>query len=439
MRKIVIYILFFFNGIVLLGQNNLSLREAIVKTLENNYQIQLIQLNNQISQTQNTWGQAGMSPTFSFNLNNNNVVSDNTNNPATFFPGVILNDNLQGTVDMTWAVFNGFGVRINKQRLEQLQEQTEGNGLIVIENTIYEIIIAYYTSVVQKRKLEIVEEMFIYTKEKQKYFSLKSDMGLSTSFDVLEFESQVLNDSTNLLIQKLAYKNSLRNINLLMGESIEVEYTLTDKIEFKVPNTSFGELSQKMLANNQNIKNQYIQLELQELNYESQKTAYYPVISLSVGATPSIGYIRLFGDNGFSINTSSVNYYANVSARYTIFNGYNRKRDVEIAKIQKNISEIQLQDLELKLQHQLRNIFETYQSQSQIEEMSAKRIEITKKLWDLAKDRYDSGLINVFNLNDVKSAYQQSVLNYYDRLFDLLKTHYDLIKISGTLSQEISI
>jgi outer membrane protein len=221
-----------------------------------------------------------------------------------------------------------------------------------------------------------------------------------------------------------------------MGEDVENQYQLTDLMEFDVPKATYGELREYMFANNQNLKNQFINFELQELNVQGQKSALYPMVSLNLGFTPSVGYIQSFGENEMSISTNSINYSGSVSVRYTLFNGLQRKRNIEIAKIQQQIAGLQIEELQLSMSHQLRSVFELYQTQSQIEDMSLRKVHHAKLLWDLGKDKYDGGLINVFNLNDIRVSYQQARLNYYDRLFDLLKTHYDLLRLTGTIAQE---
>jgi len=421
------------------SQNELSLATAIEKALVNNYQIKLIKANYTIAETQNTWGMAGMVPTFGLNLNNTNNLSDNTNNPASFFPGIVLVDNLQVSLDMTWTVFSGFGIRINKERFDQLEEQTKGNAIVVIESTIYDVILFYYTALTQERKLTILKDMLAYSNSKLEYFNMKAEMGLQGSIDLLAFKNQVLVDSTNLLMQELALKNAKRNLNLEMGEGLETDYLLTDKIEVNVPKATFSELSEYMMSNNQNIKNQYINIELQRLNTESKKAAYYPVVSLNLGATPSIGHIQSFGDTPFETGTNALNYYGNVSVRYTLFNGYQRERNVEIARIQEEVAVLQKEDLELTLTHNLRGIFELYQTQAKIESMSLDRVQNAKSLWEMGSSRYDNGNLTIFELNDIKLSYEQSVLSYYDRLFDLLKTHYDLMRLTGTISQEYKV
>jgi outer membrane protein TolC len=434
MRNLLLIIIFFSGS--LNAQSDLSIQQAVEKSLENNFQIKLVASNVQVAELQNTWANAGIVPTFSLNVGNSTNLSDNTNNPASFFPGVVLNDNLQATVDMAWTVFNGFGIRINKQRFEQLEAQTKGNAMVVVESTVYDVIMAYYTALVQKRKLTLMKSLLQFSKDKLAYFQIKNEFGTSTSLDLLQFENQVYTDSTNYLMQELSFKNALRNLNLVMAEGVEAEYNLTDEFNVSVPDIDYKQLEESMVSSNLNLKNQYFNQQLQSLNIDAQKTAYYPVLSLNLGVTPSAGYIKLFGDNGFSATTNSASLYAQVNLRYTLFNGFTRKRNVEIAKLQFENSEMQTQELKLNLTHQLRGIFEMYQMQSNVELMAVNRVENAQKTWALGKEKYDLGLINIFNLNDIKLSYQQSVLNYYDRVFDLLKTHYDLLRITGQISQE---
>ncbi|MEX1000489.1 MAG: TolC family protein [Crocinitomicaceae bacterium] len=421
------------------GQENLSVMQAIENALEKNYQIKLIRGNYEVAELQNSWGQAGLYPTFSLNLANNASIQDNTNNPATFFPGVLFSDNLQGSLDMSWTIFSGFGIRINKQRFEKLQEQTAGNAVVVIESTIYDIILAYYTAVVQERKLAVLKSLLQYSKDKLNYYRLKSDLGVSSSIDLLQFENQMLTDSTNVLLQDLSVRNSKRNLNLIMGEDVELLYNLSDSLAFQTPATTYEELKRNMLSNNQNLKNQFMNYELMELDVQTKKSAFYPVVTLRLSTNPSVGYFELFGDQGFSANTNSWSHTATVNLRYDLFQGMNRKRNVQIAEIQRDLAGIEIEQLKMQLSHQLRGNFELYQTRSKVEKISKKRLFHAQQLWDIGKDRYDMGLINIFNLNDIKLSYEQAVLNYYDRLFELLQTHYDLMRLTGRLSQKYDI
>jgi outer membrane protein len=437
MKKGLVAILICFSFVA--KAQELTMIQAVEKALENNYDIKLIAGNYEVAKTQNSWGMAGMIPTFSLNINNNTGLQDNSNNPASFIPGVVLNDNLSASLDMNWTIFSGFGIRINKERFDMMQAQTKGNAVVVIESTIYDIILAYYTAVVQERKLEVMKDLLDYSKDKLAYHQMKNEMGVSTTIDLLEFENQVLTDSTNFVLQNLSLRNAKRNLNLIMAEDVEILYDLTDSLKITSPNSTYDELREGMLANNSNLKNQFINYELKELEVRAKKSAFYPIVTLGLGTTPSVGYFRLFGDQGFSANTNAWSHSANINVRYDLFQGWNRKRNSEIAVIQKDLAGLEIEKLQMQMSHQLRGNFELYQTRNKVEIMSFKRVENAQKLWALGKEKYDLGIINVFNLNDIKLSYQQSKLSYYDRLFELLQTHYDLMRLTGSISQQYKI
>lgn len=439
MKKLVFIVITLLVSFVGRSQSDLGLMQAIEKALTNNYDIQLIEGNYQISKTQNSWGMAGLIPTFSLNIGNQTSLQDNTNNPATFFPGVLLSDNLQATLDMSWTIFSGFGIRINKERFDIMQSQTKGNAVVVIESTIYNVILAYYTAVVQERKLDVMADLLAYSKKKLAYHELKSDMGISTSLDLLEFKNQVLTDSTNYLLQNLSVKNAKRNLNLLMSEDVEIDYMLTDSLKISTPQITYDELKENMLSNNTNLINQFMNYELKELEISAKKSAYYPIVTLNLGTSPSVGYFEVFGDNGFSSNTNAWSHNANINIRYDIFQGWNRKRNTQIAEIQRDLAGLEIKQLTLQLSHQLRANFELYQTRNKVQSMSSQRVDHAELLWALGKEKYDLGVINVFNLNDIKLSYQQAVLAYYDRMFEMIETHYDLMRITGQISQEYKI
>lgn len=439
MKQLLFILTVFCIPFVAKSQDDLGMMKAIEKALTNNYDIQLIEGNYAISKTQNSWGMAGLIPTFSLNVGNQTSLQDNTNNPATFFPGVLLNDNLQATLDMSWTIFSGFGIRINKERFDLMQDQTKGNAVVVIESTIYNVILAYYTAVVQQRKLDVMADLLAYSREKLAYHELKSEMGISTSLDLLEFKNQVLTDSSNYLLQGLSVKNAKRNLNLLMAEEVEIDYILTDSLKVSTPQTTYDELEKEMISNNTNLINQFMNYELKELEISAKKSAYYPIVSLNLGTTPSVGYFQVFGDNGISSNTSAWAHNASINIRYDIFQGWNRKRNVQIAEIQRDLAGLEIEQLKLQLSHQLRANFELYQTRNKVQSMSSKRVGHAEQLWALGKEKYDLGVINIFNLNDIKLSYQQAVLTYYDRMFEMIQVHYDLMRLTGQISQEYKI
>ncbi|MGA0164700.1 MAG: TolC family protein, partial [Bdellovibrionota bacterium] len=135
---------FFAASLQVFAQEPLSLLDAVQRGLKNNFDAQIQQLEIDQARRLNTWGQAGRLPTVNLNVNQNNSVIERK--PANPFAvaGRNISNNAPGQMDIQWTLFNGFAVRLNKERLENLELQTEGNARFILENTVQTIILGYY-------------------------------------------------------------------------------------------------------------------------------------------------------------------------------------------------------------------------------------------------------------------------------------------------------
>ena len=283
MKKI-ISILFFF-PLVFFSQDSLSLSKAIEIGLEKNYDIRLTLKNVEINKIFNNWGEAGRLPQVNINAGQNNSISDQRNNPISFAPYLFLSNDVSGGLAMNWTIFNGFAVRANKTKLEQLELQSENTATLAIENTIHGIILAYYQAKMQIEQLTLLNNVMTLSKEKYKQQQVKSDLGIGVKFDLLQFEGNLYTDSSNKILQNLAQRNAVRNLNLIMGEDVDKEWDLTSEIKPDLNIKDLSTLKKEMLSNNTNIKNQYINIALTQQDISLAKSQFFPVVSFNSGFT----------------------------------------------------------------------------------------------------------------------------------------------------------
>jgi len=156
------------------SQRDLSATQAVFIALEKNYQIIISEKQYEIGKKNNKWSEAGLFPTVMLNIGQNNVIQDNTNNPFTFTPGIVLSQSVDPSLSADWNIFNGFQVKMSKQRLMQLEEQSENNALAIIETTIQDVLKAYYTAQLQNDR-------------KQLFLSILAVRFISFSTSVLSF------------------------------------------------------------------------------------------------------------------------------------------------------------------------------------------------------------------------------------------------------------
>ncbi|MFZ9027536.1 MAG: TolC family protein [Crocinitomicaceae bacterium] len=417
------------------AQSDLSAKEAVVIALENNYQVQIAELQQLINEKNNSWSEAGMFPTVSLSVGNNNTIQDNTNNPFTFTPGIILSQSLNPSLNANWNIFSGFAVRISKTRLEQLEEQSSNNAMAVIETTIQDVLKAYYTAKLQEERKELFRTVMELSQEKFKYYQLKEQYSGTTSLESLQFRNQYLTDSTNYLLQEISYKNSLRNLFILMNDStrLDIDVNLTDQLELAIKEVDLASAKDEMLTNNKNLKNQYINLELQKTGTNLRRSFLYPTLSFQAGVNPGWNWIREIKDDLFEAETNSLAYYGNLNLRYTIFDNFKNSRAVQVAKIQEEIAQLNVESMEQTLSSTLENLIELYTVREDLVNISSENVEYAKRALELAQRRFDLGTINSIDLASFQNSYENTMIQHLENLYNKLDTYLEIYKLTGKI------
>ena len=436
MRNKVFYILLFLS-FQSISQDSLSLSKAIEIGLEKNYDIRLTLKNVEINTLLNDWGEAGRLPQLTINLGQNNSLSDQRKNPISFAPYLFQYTDLSSNAALNWTLFNGFGIKANKIKLEQLQLQSENTATLAIENTIHGIILAYYQAKMQIEQLSLLNNIVQLSYEKYTQQQIKSKIGIGVKFDLLQYESNLYTDSTNIVLQQLSLNNAIRNLNLIMGEDVEKKWFLTSKIKPELNNKNFSVLKKEMLSNNTNIKNQYINIALTQQDISLAKSQFYPIINFNAGLNTSFGQLSTKDVNAPIGNAASrnLNYYGNFTLNFKLYDGGKVKRGIKALEIQNEVDQLQMAQMTNQLIFELKNVFELYQTRTKIFELTKKAFVVSQSNLEIAKLKEQSGLINSFNFRDIEMAYLSAGVALYQASYDLLESNATLLKMTGKIIQ----
>ncbi|HPI79199.1 MAG: TolC family protein [Cyclobacteriaceae bacterium] len=446
------------------AQDTLSLARAISIGLKNNFDVQIEQLNVEVAENNNTWGQAGRFPTISFSGNqNNNMVQRKPANPFAV-PGRNKSNNLNGQLDVQFVLFDGFAVKINKQRLAQLEQLSYGNAAFVMETTLQSIMLAYYQALLEKERLHILENNMTFSKERYDYVKLRKELGGAISFDVLQEQNNYLTDSANVLLQGIVYKNSLRQLNLLLNEDLQKGYTLVDSLGYRHETYDYETLKAKMVSSNTNLRNQYLNQEILRSNTKLQQANMSPTVALNFGGNGSldqlnanfrtttgntivntVGYLN--GDPSMPVtntvnetafvpqtqNGNSYGGYANLSLRFTLFNGGQIRRAIENSRAQEKIAELNTGQLKLSLENDLLANYDMYNLRNQLVAIAQTKLEAADLNLDLANERYRNGALSAIDLRIVQENARNAALEAYQAIFNSISSKIGLIRITGGL------
>ena len=360
MRKYILLLLF---PNLLFGQNTLSLMDAIKIGMLENYDIQISEKNQNISKINNNWANAGGLPSINLSAKKEEALSDQSNNPASFIQEKLRSSAINGNANVSWTLFNGFAIKANKERLNNLEEISNNNATLTIENTIQGIILQYYNCVLQKKRLELLQKVVALAKNRLEYEQTKYEIGVSSKIYLLQIENAMLTDSANIILQKLNYSNAIKNLNLTLATNVETNWILTDEMDTEIKLFNYEDLKTSTLANNTNIKNQYYNIQLSKQDIKLAMSPFYHVISVNSG----VAYNESTYDIGDLSNTmdntgESINYFANFSVNFRIFDGGKLYQNLRSLKIQKEINDLQLEKIQKEVLYQLSLTNDKYNS-----------------------------------------------------------------------------
>lgn len=411
-------------------QNSLSLEDAVLFGLQSNFQIQIAKKGEDIAAVNNTLEASGLFPNVVLNGSNRNQVTDNSQNPTSFIQDKLSSTAFEGSVALDWTLFNGFSVWITRDQLQMLEEQSEGNTALVVENTVQAIILAYWNAVLQQELLSLSEEVTALSSDRLQYTLENRRLGLATTFDVVQARTALLTDTTTLLQQRLTLTDASRNLMLLMGKESESEFTFTTEMAIPdaVPERSM--LSAKLDSSNTQLRLQYMDNLLLAQDLKLARNARYPSLSFQSGWSNSANSFRV-GDLSGDGEISS--YYANFTLSFNLYGGGAVRRNIQALQISEAINDLSTQDLQRSLSKELNSSYDRYLMQSELVALASQNVGDARTNLRLSEDRFNAGQINSFNFRDAQVAYQNAQYSYYLNLYSLLTTEAALRKLTGEL------
>ena len=407
----------------------LTLQGAVGKALENNYGIITTKKSAEISEIRNSWGEAGALPTVRF------VGSGNTSKNFSDVDDY-TSSQYNGTVEMNWTLFRGFGVRIQKDRLEELERLSEGNVAVVVENTIYSVILSYYNILLADERVNIAKKNMELSRDRYMRMEHSKEIGASVTYDLLQARNAYLRDSSDYLSARSSYNNSVRQLNYNMAEPLEKEYRFISDFSPNTADFEFKSLVDKMLDNNNNLQNQYMNLELARLDIKSAKSAYYPTLSMTSSGGLQGSEQDYDQNNQLDQSRSGYTTSVGVSLTYTLSNGNSRKRALQAAQIEKEISEVKTEEMEQDLKNQLAQEYELYNVRKELLDVAQENLDAAELNLDLSQRKFENGSINSFNFRDVQQIYMDAAYNYQNAVFNLIQSYHTLLRLTGGIIDE---
>ncbi|MFH7001534.1 TolC family protein [Flavobacterium bizetiae] len=414
------------------AQEVLTIEDAMKIALDNNFEIKIAKNNSTISETNVTIGNAGLLPTATANIVDNNSVTNSTqvrqDGTSTTLNNA-KNNSLTYGVSLGWTVFDGMRMFARYDQLKELQKLGDAELKRTILVKIGQVNSAYYDLVQQQHQLAALDTTIVISKQRVQLAQNRFTIGKASKLEVLNAQVDLNTDQVALLRQKESYKNAKILLNQYLARDPQIDFTVTDlvTVDNKLVLIDLMDLAKKQ---NPALESQIINKRIAELQLKQVKASRYPTVNLTSGYNFSESQSSL----GFTSENSSKGFTYGFNASLNIFDGFNQHRNEKVAKLQIENSQIAIDQQNMILNTQLSTAFQTYLTNLELIDLEEDNQAIAKQNLDITLDKFRIGTITTLDFRTAQLNYVNAKVRYSNAQYEAKLSEIALKELAGNIN-----
>lgn len=430
-RYILISVLFFLCKVHVVAQELMSVKEAVEVALENNYAIRLSQNELKIAKENVTYGNAGIMPTVTANLTQNNSVQNSTQTQSSGEQRSLdnaKNNNLNYGVSLGWTLFDGMGMFARYERLQELEKQGTVNFQRMVLATVGDVITLYYTIVEQQNLLAALDSSIIISEERLRTAENRFSIGKASKLEVLNVQVNLNADVSARLRQQEVVRNMKINLNSLLARDLDISFSVDKEVHID-KSLVYDELLNRAVAVNPDLQLVAINKRIAELELKNIKGGRYPTVRLNSG----YNFSRTESSLGFVSKSNGRGLNYGITASMNIFDGFNQKRNEKVAKLQIDQAGMQIEQQELFVKTNIKTAYETYITNIELAKLEEKNEEIARENLNITLAKYTIGSISAVEFRDAQENFINAISRYNSALLQAKLSEVQLKELTGQI------
>jgi len=428
-------ILFFILPAAAQGQNILTVEQAIMAALENNFQIQLVRNDSASYALDNSYARAAFLPRLNATgglVFNNNSLEQKLSDGSKRQSSGIRSNNLSGSVQLNWVLFDGLKMFATKDKLAEFVKLGELSIKDQMINTVSEVINVYYNIVRQKQMLKAIEEQMSITEERVKLAEKRLTVGLGAKPELLQGKVDLNAQKAEKFKQQTLIEQVKEGLNRLMNVALTTAYDVPDTILFE-KDIILVDLMSGVERTNTQLQVARKNIDISKLTLKERKAERWPILSFN----SAYSYSKT--ENKTVINTFTPLYNRNNGFNYglginiPILNYFNTKRGIEQAQLDIDYLNISYQSQKSIIDLDIIIAYKGYELQKKTLALEEENILLAKENVHIAVERFRLGISTYIELRET----QKSLADAYDRLisarYTLKLAETVLLRLKGDL------
>ena len=413
--------------------DTLRLDAAVQRALQNNQQAQIARREVDIAKNNVSVGNAGFLPTLTGQAGYSETVASSD---QTFLGGQTQNtDGAKTTqsnagVDLRWTVFDGLRPFATYDRLGAERDRQAAATTEELEALAADVIEGYYDVARRQQQLAVLREAVSVSRERLRIVELQQELGSASDLEVRQARVDLNADSAQVLRQQTELVNAKSRLNRLLGRSgdASVRYAVTSSIAVDT-SLGYGSLQETALRQSPALTQAREALQAAQAAKRETRADLFPSLDVTAG----YGYSQLDAESGFLQSSTSTDLTYGVSLTFDLFDGLNRWRRTQNAKIQTTNARLAVEDVRARLTTELTSAYERYQNRLRLVELERQNLESVRANVDVALKQFELGTITSVELREVQEQFIQAESRLLTAQFEAKQAEVELLRLSGQL------
>lgn len=413
---------------------HLSLQEALQIGLEQNFGVQIAENEAEIDRMNRTLGNAGILPSINVTGTGERLfesetteVTGESRSTEDFEISLLSLD-----AELDWTIFDGFRMFTTYSKLGEMKELGETLSRVQMEDTIVDIVTAYYEVVRQEKLLGVLENSVEISEERYEIAQTKRELGSGSEYEELLAQSDLNRDRAEMIRQEVILNDARLELIRLLDLERGAEFDVTEGIDL-AETVGFDELYDHFLENNREIEAAELRSSISNLEIRELRRERMPEIDFNVGYSLN----REETQNNLLYLDQTDGLFVGITARINIFDGFNTNRRVQTAKIRHKNNELRVREEQKNLETTLSSEYKNYENARQLVELENENLRLAEEALEIALEQFQLATITSLELRETQRILFDTENNLIDAQFVAIISETELYRLAGILNERL--
>lgn len=318
---------------------------------------------------------------------------------------------------------------LTMRRLGMLEEISDLDAKIIVENTVAGISTAYYRLILELQRLKVLKQTLFLSKARLDISQAQYELGGAGKRDFLAAQVDYNGDSSLLMTQYQVIQNARVNLNELLAADPDTNFLIQDST------ITIGD----RLALDELYETAFLENKLLLVNQRSNNEAFLRIKELQASRLPGINLNSSFNnsvfnsDAGFLIQNERQGLNYGGSITLNLFSGLTLNRRIQSAKVNQRIQDYSLENYEIQLKSDLQRAYNTYENNLGLLSIEQTNYQVAKENSEIALERFRLGIASYLEFRDAQVNLLSAENRLITSIFQIKQQEIELLRLSGKI------